>query len=273
VNFNAVDWLFDRAPIWLLGSGVLLLLLGASEVGWRRSPEAEPGKENRSQEGYLVSAVLGLLALLLGFTFSMAISHYDARRTLVAEEANAIGTAYLSAQALDEPHRSRISGLLAQYVDNRLALAGAVEPEQAQRLFAVTDALHVQMWSATLAAVRPTRDAVSASFMAAMGRIMDLAVTRRAVRSARVPRRVFLVLLVYMTVTAGLLGYVMAASLRFARRVFLVLLTISFLLILDIDEPTRGGVIEVQAPMEDLKAAIAAQPPARFERPSSALPP
>jgi hypothetical protein len=272
MSFSVTDWLFNEAPIWLLTVGLFLLLLAASEIGRRRSPQGGPGKEDRSQEGYLVSAVLGLLALLLGFTFSLAISHYDTRRTLVVREANAIGGAYMSAQALDEPHRSRISGLLAQYVDNRLALAGSTDPGRTGRLLAVTDALHVQLWSATLAAVKPARDPVSASFMGAMGQILDLAVTRRAVRRAHVPKRVFLVLLVYMTVTAGLLGHVLSATMRSALRIFLVLLTMSFLLIMDIDGPTRGGVIEVQGPMEDLKATLAAQPPALFDR-SPSVPP
>jgi hypothetical protein len=107
VNFSVADWLFNQGPIWLLTIGLFLLLLAASEIGWRRSPEGVPGKEDRSQEGYLETAVLGLLALRLGFTFSLAISHYDTRRTLVVQEANAIGTVYLSAQALDEPHGSR----------------------------------------------------------------------------------------------------------------------------------------------------------------------
>jgi hypothetical protein len=128
------------------------------------------------------------------------------------------------------------------------------------------------MWSATLAAVTSTRDPISASFMEAMSRIMDLAVTRKAVRRARVPARVFMVLLVYMTVTAGVLGYVFAAGMRLTLRIFLVLLTMSFLLILDIDGPTRGGFIEVQTPMDELKVTIAAQPPARFERSPSAPP-
>ena len=75
------------------------------------------------QEGYVVSAVLGLLALMLGFTLAMAVDRYETRRALVLEEANAIGTTYLRAQLFGEPHRARLSKLLVEYNDNRLALA------------------------------------------------------------------------------------------------------------------------------------------------------
>ena len=74
------------------------------------------------QEGYLVGSMLGILALLMAFSFSMALDRYEERRHLVIQEANAIGTAYLRAQLLDEPYRTRLSRLLVDYTDNRIAL-------------------------------------------------------------------------------------------------------------------------------------------------------
>ncbi len=41
--------------------------------------------------------MLGLLALLLGFTFSLALNHFEARRNLVVQEANALGSAWREA--------------------------------------------------------------------------------------------------------------------------------------------------------------------------------
>ena len=79
-------------------------------------------QEDHNQESYLVGSMLGLLALLLAFSFSMALDRYEERRHLVIQEANAIGTAYLRTQLLDEPHRARLSGLLVDYTDNRIAL-------------------------------------------------------------------------------------------------------------------------------------------------------
>lgn len=88
--------------------------------------------EADGQEGYIVSAVLGLLALLMGFTFSLAVDRFDARRALVLQEANAIGTTYLRAQLLIEPHRSRMTDLLVRYTDNRILLAKAPRRKSAR---------------------------------------------------------------------------------------------------------------------------------------------
>lgn len=65
--------------------------------------------------------MLGLLALLLGFTFAMAMSRFEVRKQLVLDEANAIGTTFLRAQLLPPPARQEISDLLRQYVEVRLA--------------------------------------------------------------------------------------------------------------------------------------------------------
>ena len=87
----------------------------------RRRKATGSGLATDNQEGYIVSGVLGLLALMLGFTLAMAVDRFDTRRVLVLQDANAIGTTYLRAQLLDEPHRSRISRLLVDYTDNRIA--------------------------------------------------------------------------------------------------------------------------------------------------------
>src|SRR5205085_12319326 len=103
------------------------------------------------QEAYVISAILGLLALLLGFTFSMAIDRYDTRRARVLEEANAIGTTYLRVQLLHEPDRSRLNDLLVHYVDTRIALAKA-SPGGVPRLLADNDRTLNELWAATSAA-------------------------------------------------------------------------------------------------------------------------
>jgi hypothetical protein len=121
------DWL-NNGPLLMIGAVLLGAMCLAAGAGVLLQPLGRPRKDDESgsgQEGYIVSAVLGLLALLLGFTFSMAADRFDARRLLVLDEANAIGTAYLRAQLLPEPHRTRTSELLVRYTDNRIALAKA----------------------------------------------------------------------------------------------------------------------------------------------------
>ena len=114
------DWL-NTLPIWLIGVLLLTSLVAAALLGRRIQPPHKEGGKDENGENYSFSASLGLLALLTGFTFSLAIQRFEDRRHLVLEHANAIGTAYLRIQLLPEPHRARLSGLNFPATPARLA--------------------------------------------------------------------------------------------------------------------------------------------------------
>src|SRR5262249_14923602 len=123
------DWLY-RTPLMALALGALVCMLLAALAGMAlRGHQDRAGATERhdEQEGYVVTAVLGLLALLMGFTFALAVDRFETRRLLVLEEANAIENAYVYAQMLDEPHRTRLCDLLVRYTDNSLAMARAFD--------------------------------------------------------------------------------------------------------------------------------------------------
>lgn len=265
------QWL-EATPVPALGLLIFMAMIAAAIGGSlarrsRKKSGARSSDAKDSADGYIVSAVLGLLALLLGFTFALAVDRFETRRVLVLQEANAIGAAHLYAQLLDEPHRSRISEILGDYADNRVELAVA-RPDQKTGLFAQNDRLLVDLWSATAAAhdaVRTT--AFSAALLQAVSQIIDLDTTRKSARLARVPTIVFVVLVIYVVVTAGMLGYVRVTSQGLAAAGFLfALVTMSLMLILDIDRPAGGAIRESQAPMVALSETLRTQPPGTFDR-------
>ena len=106
---------YPLSVIFLAG---LVLILVASEIGRRIGihASASGGRDVSTLE----SAVLGLLALMIGFTFAMALSRFEARRDAVLSEANAIGTTALRARLLPQPDRADILLLLRDYVAVRL---------------------------------------------------------------------------------------------------------------------------------------------------------
>ena len=266
------NWL-SLTPLWIVASVLFVTICLAALTGAAlrtqrdRRVSALETQAEAGQEGYVVSAVLGLLALLLGFTFSLAVDRFDARRLLVLEEANAIGTAYLRSQLLPEPHRSRMSGLLIRYTDNRLAL-GEAKPDGVPPLLVKNDALVTDIWAAAAAAFDSIKSLnFSSAYVQSINSVIDVGSARKAARQARVPPEVFAALLVYMVVAAGVLGYVVrGVALRVAGGLLLALLTLSLSLIIDIDRPSMGGVVESQTPMEDLVKSLEAQPPAVFDK-------
>ncbi|RJF93847.1 hypothetical protein D3876_06055 [Sphingomonas cavernae] len=266
----------------MVGLAIFGGMLAASVIGWAlrwrhdRGMVAEVVAEDKesSQQGFMVSAVMGLLALLVGFTFSLAIERFDTRRSNVLNEANAIGTTYLRAQLLQEPHRARISKFLSDYTDTRFELA-TTRPGPAQKpLLETSDRLVVDMWSATVAAfptIRPYD--FSSSFLETMNNLIDMDAARKAARQSHVPAEVFLVLFLYQFITAGVISYVLVGRGSRQTALFLFLLFgISLLLIIDIDRPTSGGITESQEPMRQLQAFIRAQPPGSFDRFGSPAP-
>jgi hypothetical protein len=266
---SLILWLDDISLIWL-GTLLLVSMTGVALAGyafrtWRKN--AETGTTSEGQEGYIVSAILGLLALLLGFTMSLAIDRFETRRQLVLEQANAIGTAYLHAQILAEPHRTRITKLLIAYTDNELALASA-NPHQTASLIEKDNTLLTDMGAATVAGFDSIKNLdFSSTFVDSMDNLFDLDIARREARQARVPGTVFVVLLIYLIVTAGALGYVLSGpNGRHAAAFLLALFTMSLLLIIDIDRPTSGSIQESQVQMQRLRAALTDQPISTYDR-------
>ena len=108
---------------WLIAGGILLVLVIAGEIGWRVGRSERPESDAlRALVGNISTAVLGFLGLLVGFTLSMAISRFDARRAGIVDEANAIGTLWLRAGLLAAPLDAELRGALRDYTDARLAL-------------------------------------------------------------------------------------------------------------------------------------------------------
>jgi hypothetical protein len=264
-----LDW-FGGLPATALVGMLLIAALLSGYAGHQlrlRSDGDGKGLGSDGQEGYIVSGVLGLLALMLAFTLAMAVDRFEARRVLVLEEANAIGTTYLRSQLLDEPHRSRLSRLLVDYTDNRIVLATAPR-EDVPRLLIMNDQLLTDLWAATSAAFDTVKTLdFSSSYLETMNNLINLDAARKAARLAHVPTEVLLVLSIYIVVTGGVLGYVLTGLRGQLAGAFLItLLTGSLGLIIDLERPTLGGIVESQAPMELLRNWLESQPPEVFDR-------
>jgi hypothetical protein len=264
------DWLssLSLAGVVLAMLASMLLAATAGHVVRQLQLRLVQGSEEaeHSQESYLVGSMLGLLALLLAFSFSMAIDRYEERRHLVVQEANAIGTAYLRSQLLDEPHRTRLSGLLSQYTDNRIAL-GATGRGQADRQLKVNDQLVTQIWAAVTAA-RDSAQAhgISTPILMTFNEVIDLDTERKVARLVRVPAPVLLLLYGFLIMTAGVLGFVLEERRAWIGAfVLFLLLSLYVGIVADLNRPATGNIRESQEPMRMLRQSLQSQPPRVFD--------
>jgi flagellar basal body-associated protein FliL len=248
-----------------LGLGLLLVIsiggfLLATEAGFllgRRS-QSTTDEHSRSQIYTIQGAVLGLLALLLGFTFAMAMSRYDTRKQLVLEESNAIGTTFLRAQLLPESPRKEVSNLLRRYVEVRLDFYHAGNNQKLLReVRDKTERLQNQLWAygAAVGAKDP-RAVTTGLFLQSLNETIDLNATRITAMENHVPE-ITLVLLYFVAVMAtGLIGY--GCGLSGIRNFFVtiissVLIGAVIMVIIDLDRPRHGLIRISQQRMIDLR--------------------
>ncbi|WP_332658780.1 bestrophin-like domain [Brevundimonas sp.] len=253
----------NDAPLLLIAGLLFLAQCLMREVGgWiRRRVSADAGEsaEEVSDKGYLLSGVLGLLALLIAFTFGLAVDRYEGRRHLVTEEANAIGTAEMRVQLLPPPDGARLADMLRDYARTRAAygLADTTDRPSLARSSAVQRSA---LQTAALSSLAPVSTTALAAFVgASINAVLDIGVEREAMNDARVPLTILRALVLYALLTAAMLGYGLTgarARHRATTVILFTLLSLAILLILDLDRP-QGGTIRIdQTPMTQLVAGF-----------------
>jgi hypothetical protein len=203
-----------QLPLWasvLISSSLVFGFLGVGFWLGRRRAHLESGKD-AGPVGAAAGACLGLLAFLLAFTFSMAASRLDARKALVLEESNAIGTAWLRADFLDGPQRDSARQLLETYVDVRLSVTQAADLEAALER---SETIQTQLWEVVVEA----RDAPSIRLFAeSINAVIDVH-TKRVVFGMQyhIPGQIWLVFFLVAVMAMTSLGYMfgLAGSFRY----------------------------------------------------------
>ena len=133
----------------------LLILWLSAQIGTfirRKRPLPE---DERDDFALVINASLTLLALIIGFSFSMAVSRYDQRKNYEEEEANAIGTEYVRADLLPAPDGAKARKLLEQYLEQRILFYTTHDSYQLEQIDIATSKLQTEMWS-TVSSVSDT---------------------------------------------------------------------------------------------------------------------
>lgn len=250
----------DYLPIWMLlvviSAAVLIFIEVGFQFGKYRCTNSEV--EAAGPLGTLVSSTLGLLAFMLAFTFGLAASRFEARRQMVVEEANAIGTTYLRAGFLPQPQATKVRNLLSQYVDSRLEVAKTGDAELALRR---ADELHLQLWREAEEVGRSNSDSIVVGlFIESLNETMDIHSKRVLVGlRSRLPLALWLALFFLIAFSMIGVGYheALAKSKRSPARYLLVLAFLAVLtLIVDLDRPLEGFLVVNQEAMINLRAGM-----------------
>ncbi len=250
----------DLLPLWgLFGATVVIVLLSIEGGYWigryrhRRSEE-----EQEAPVGAIVGATLGLLAFILAFTFGLAETRFDAKREIVVEDANAIGTTYLRAGLLPKNRGASIRKLLREYVDARLEAVQTGNIEQALRR---SDELHRELWKDAEAAGQEHPNWVMAGlFIQSLNEMIDVHSKRILVAlQNRLPGALWATLYLITVLTMAGVGY-QGGLTKSKRSLAIVVLALTFsaimTLVADLDRPQEGFFTVSQQAMVELRKSM-----------------
>ena len=197
-------------------------------------------KDERDDFDTVLTATLTLLALIIGFSFSMAVSRYDQRKNYEEAEANAIGTEYARADLLPANDGMKVRQLLRRYVNQRILFYRGDEPN------AASDAqeLQAELWSSVVHPAMALSTPIVALAVSGMNDVLNSQGYTQAAWWNRIPAAAWTLMGLISIVSNLLLGYRERSAGLLVLLVVPVVASIAFFLIADIDSP-RGGVIRV----------------------------
>jgi hypothetical protein len=248
--------LLQSAPTMLVAITLFILLIAFYILGYRlRTRTLKKSPEHTVEDlGAINGTLLGLLALLLAFTFGMSNSRYDTRRQLVIEEANAIGTAILRTDIYPDSIRNVLRSHLKDYVEARIAFyKTGMDIEKTITEYNKASEISNKIWS--IAATYARVDNIStrtSELIPALNAMIDITTTRRAAGEATIPDSIMYFLFTLCLCSSFLLGYDRKNKFDWIVVIgFALMLSATVFTIIDLDRP-RSGLIDMDSPNQKI---------------------
>jgi hypothetical protein len=251
--------LYNFVAVFLAGVAVVFL---ASEFGWQLGIRAK-GHGESCNISAVEQSLLGLVALVVGFTFFMALTRFEARREAVLNEASAIGTTALRARLLPEPHRAQSLKLLREYVQMRIDYIStgksfAELPTTIDRSNNIQEALWQQVKALS---TKDNNMVPTGLFIQTLNDMIDNQGKRLSALRNQIPNEILLSLFGITAVACGFAGYASGLDplrTRLPAVITGVIVCSVIFVILDLDRPNVGFITISQQPMIDTAASLSA---------------
>ncbi len=247
-----------------IAATLFVAIILCNEIGFRtgRFIQVRTDSEVKALTGSIQASILGLLALLLGFTFSMSMQRYDNRSMALIDEANAIGTAVLRVQLLPEEYKKEAHKLFREYINLRVSI-GKLDLTKMEARHAYnkkTSDLQSQLWSLAISATNvDPRPVTTGAFVKSLNDVIDSQGRRNALLQMHVPEVVLILLFIVFISSGGIMGYSAGLSgKRIIAPIILVslLITLIVFIIIDLDRPKRGLIQVNQDVMTELQNSV-----------------
>jgi hypothetical protein len=243
----------------LVAIGLIAGVIVAHEIGfWLGSLTRSVDEPFDRQVSLVRASTAALVAFLIGFAFSGAASRFINRQDIIVQEANALGTAYLRADAIAEPQRGELKAALKEYTGDRVELLSREGGDQIEPLLAKVSSLHQRMWRSALDATKDNAP-LKALVLPSINEVIDLNSTHLAAARRHLPIPIMAVLLATAAISIGMIGF---GNGRVGRRfsvldaVYGVVLAAALWMIIDLDYPRFGLIRVSNLPLVETLAAM-----------------
>jgi hypothetical protein len=244
---------------FLIALGLIGGVVVAHELGfWLGSRQRSPDDVFDRQIALVRASTAALVAFLIGFAFSGAASRFIDRLDIVVKEANALGTAYLRADAIAEPQRSELKAALREYTADRVQMLSGERRDLIEPLLAKVGGLHERMWHAVMKGTQDNAPLMQV-VLPPINEVIDLHSTHLAMARRHLPLPIMAVLLGATAISVGLIGF---GNGRAGRRfslldsVYGVVLAVALWMTIDLDYPGIGLIKVGNRPVVETLAAM-----------------
>jgi hypothetical protein len=231
----------------VLFAGMLLFIhAGRRIAAWQHTHRSDA---IRGSTAAVDGAVLGLIGLLLAFTFAGAGARFDSRRSLVAQEANHIGTAYLRLDLLPPQTQPKLREDFRRYVRSRLAVYEKVPDAEAVGVeLRKSEEIQNEIWKQVVTASQQSGSpAVMMLVLSSVNQMIDITTTRTVASETHPPLVIFLMLGVTVMASCLLASYSMSLAGRpslLHMIVYVLLVGVAVYVTFDFEYP-RTGLLRV----------------------------
>lgn len=261
MNENEILYGYSSVAIAVV---LFIAIIVFNELGFRagRFIQARTDSEVKALTGSIQGSILGLLALLLGFTFSMSMQRFDNRSMALIDESNAIGTAVLRVHLLPEKYQEDVAKHFKEYIALRVAVGklDLTKIDERSQYNAEIISLQEKLWALAVAATNDDPRAVTTgAFVKSLNDVIDSQGKRNALLQMHVPEVVLILLFLVFISSGAIMGYSAGLS---GRRIVAPIVLVSFLItlivfiIIDLDRPKRGLIQVNQNALMELYESV-----------------
>ena len=203
MNFNK---LFDLSPYALL-TIIFILVCLVGYLGYYVRKRWKKRHPDATIHSRVSGAAIGILSLLMAFTFSVAMSKFETQRRLIAQEASYINTAILRCDLYPDSVRNLLRADFKEYIETRIDYYNELDNNIAAQKLKMAGAISKRIWNNIAAQAKNTENAArSGQMIPAISNVIDITITRDGEKISKVPMLVLWVLLIFMLIDGFIVG-------------------------------------------------------------------